>query len=148
MSTLADSATRAAVRQRIAAVSPQSSRQWGKMTPHQMLCHLSDAFRMAAGARRPKPIDNFFTRNLIRYVALHTSMTWPKGAKTVPEADQLQAGTPPSEWQRDLDELLNLFDSFSARDRHHHPLFGPMTATEWNIWAYRHTDHHLRQFSA
>lgn len=103
------------MRQRIASLTPQCGRQWGKMTPHQMLCHLNDAFKMASGARPPKRIDNIFSRSVIRFVALHTSMTWPKGAKTVPEADQLQTGTPPSEWSRDLDELLSLFDAFSAQ---------------------------------
>jgi hypothetical protein len=148
MSTMADTVARAAMRQRIASLTPQSARQWGKMTPHQMLCHLNDAFKMASGARQPKPIDNFVSRSLIRFVALHTTIAWPHGAKTVPEADQLQTGTPPSEWRRDLDELLALFDAFSARQGRPHPFFGPMTVTEWNVWAYRHTDHHLRQFSA
>jgi hypothetical protein len=27
-----------------------------------------------------------------------------------------------------------------------HAVFGAMTATDWYRWAYRHTDHHLRQF--
>ena len=148
MSTLADAASRAAMRQRIANLTPQAKRQWGKMTPHQMLCHLNDAFKMADGSRQPKAIDNIFSRNFIRFVALHTSISWPHGAKTVPEADQLQAGTPPAEWGRDLGELLALFDGFSARDGHKHPFFGTMTGAEWNVWAYRHTDHHLRQFSA
>jgi hypothetical protein len=146
VSTLADASTRAALRQRIQKLTPNVSRQWGRMTPHQMVCHLTDAFGMADGSRMPKPIDNLFTRTVIRYVALHTSMTWPKGAKTVPEADQEQGGTPPEEWPRDLAELLRLYDAFAARDGFAHPFFGPMRAEEWNVWAYRHTDHHLRQF--
>ncbi len=148
MSTLADPATRAATRHRIASLTPQSKRQWGRMTPHQMLCHLSDGFRLADGSRLPKPMDNIFSRSVVRYIALHTSMSWPKGVKTVPEADQEQNGTPPAEWQRDHAELLALFDAFAAREGNRHPFFGPLTASEWNIWAYRHMDHHLRQFSA
>lgn len=27
-----------------------------------------------------------------------------------------------------------------------HFLFGTMTARDWYYWAWRHTDHHLRQF--
>jgi hypothetical protein len=148
MSTLADAAMRAAIRQRIANLTPQATRQWGKMTPHQMVCHLSDAFRMADGTREPKPMDNFVSRSLVRFVALHTSMTWPKGAKTMPEADQQQGGTPPAEWQRDHAKLLALFDAFAAPGDRRHPFFGPLTTAEWDAWAYRHVDHHLRQFSA
>jgi hypothetical protein len=148
MSSLADPTAQAALRQRIASLTPQSPRQWGKMTPHQMLCHLNDAFKMADGSRQTGSIDNFVSRTLIRFVALHTSMKWPHGAKTMPEADQEQNGTRPAEWQRDHAELLALFDAFAARNGHPHPFFGPLTATEWNVWAYRHIDHHLRQFSA
>ncbi len=27
-----------------------------------------------------------------------------------------------------------------------HPVFGLMTRAQWGRWAYRHMDHHLRQF--
>jgi hypothetical protein len=27
-----------------------------------------------------------------------------------------------------------------------HGRFGTMTTRDWHRWAYRHTDHHLRQF--
>jgi hypothetical protein len=27
-----------------------------------------------------------------------------------------------------------------------HGLFGTMSLRDWQRWAYRHTDHHLRQF--
>jgi hypothetical protein len=29
-----------------------------------------------------------------------------------------------------------------------HPIFGPMSNSSWLRWAYRHLDHHLRQFGA
>jgi len=71
---------------------------------------------------------------------------WPKGVKTLPEADQEQGGTKPVEWDRDHAELLRMIDSFRALDGHVHSIFGPLTAAEWNVWGYRHADHHLRQF--
>jgi hypothetical protein len=118
------------------------------MTPHQMVCHLNDAYCMADGSRMPKPIDNLVSRTVIRWVALHTPMKWPPGAKTVPEADQEQGGTPPADWMRDVAELQDHIVKFAARDGHRHPFFGPMSATEWNVWAFRHADHHLRQFGS
>ncbi len=146
MSTLADSAARASIRQRIERLTPSAQRQWGRMTPHQMMCHLCDAYRMSAGERQPKPLDNFFFRSVVRLVALHTSLTWPKGAKTLPEADQEQGGTKPTEWDQDHAELLRLLDAFGPTEGHRHPLFGPLTKTEWHTWGFRHADHHLRQF--
>ncbi len=148
MSPFADAVARAALRESLAKLAPNASRQWGRMPPHQMVCHLSDTFRMVTGEAKVKPIDNLVSRTLIRYVALHTPMRWPQGAKTMVEADQEQLGTKPVAWDRDLNQLLTLFDGFQPRDRLAHPLFGPLRLDEWNVWAYRHIHHHLRQFSA
>ena len=146
MSTFADTTVKTTVRQRLASITPNAARQWGRMTPHQMVCHLTDGYRMAAGERSPKAVDNFFSRSLVRWVALHSSMTWPKGVKTVAEADQERAGTKPAEWDRDLEELLGRHDAFQAKHGNRHPMFGPLSEVEWNTWGFRHADHHLRQF--
>lgn len=146
MSSFADASARASVRRRIEALTPNAQRRWGRMTPHQMLCHLADGYRMSAGTRNPGAVDNFISRSLIRWVALHTSLVWPKGAKTVPEGDQEQGGTRPIEWDRDHAELLGMIDNFQPVEGHKHPMFGSLTAAEWSVWAFRHADHHLRQF--
>jgi len=146
MSTFADAAAKSSVRQRLERLTPNAPRQWGRMTQHQMVCHLTDGYRMSSGERNPKPVHNLFTRAFIRRIALHTSLAWPKGIKTLPEADQEQGGTKPVAWDRDHAELLRMIDSFQAIDGHVHSIFGPLTAAEWNVWGYRHADHHLRQF--
>jgi hypothetical protein len=103
--------------------------------------------RMAWGLREGTRVDNPISRTLVRWVALHTPMKWPQGVKTVPSADQEQGGTKPAEWDRDLAELTRLIRDFDATSGRRHPIFGPLTVDEWNIWAWRHADHHLRQFS-
>jgi len=146
MSTFAQPAVKAAVRQRVERLTPLTPRQWGRMTPHQMVCHLTDAYRMSSGERRPKAVDNFISRSIVRLVALHTPLAWPKGVKTIPEADQEQGGTRPLEWDRDVAELLRSIDAFRPLEGHPHPMFGPLTEQEWDVWGFRHADHHLRQF--
>jgi len=146
MSTFAQPAVKAAVRQRVERLTPVTPRQWGRMTPHQMVCHLTDAYRMSSGERRPKAVDNFISRSIVRLVALHTPLAWPKGVKTIPEADQEQGGTRPLEWDRDVAELLRSIDAFRPLEGHPHPMFGPLTEQEWDVWGFRHADHHLRQF--
>jgi hypothetical protein len=47
--TLLHPEARAEILQRIEALTPRSERGWGRMTPHQMVCHLSDACRAALG---------------------------------------------------------------------------------------------------
>ena len=51
MKTLARPRDRDEILSRLARVHPGSVRRWGTMTAHQMVCHLSDAFRMAIGAK-------------------------------------------------------------------------------------------------
>ena len=147
MSTFADPAIRALVRQRMERLTPNSTRQWGRMTPHQMVCHLTDAYRMALGERNPAAVDNLLSRTAMKWYALHTNMPWPKGVSTVPEADQYKQGTKPVAWEPDHLRLLSIVDRFMPTEGHRHPIFGPLSANEWNIWAFRHADHHLRQFS-
>jgi hypothetical protein len=146
MSTFADPAARASIRERVERLTPDARRQWGRMTPHQMMCHLTDGYRMSLGERQPTSIDNFFTRAVVRRIALHTSMTWPKGVKTLPEADQERGGTKPVAWDRDREELLRKIDAFNPMEGRKHPIFGPLSVEEWHVWGYRHADHHLRQF--
>jgi hypothetical protein len=134
---------------RLNQVQPTSTRQWGKMTSHEMVCHLSDSFLAVMGERQVTSKENWLTRTLVKYVAIHTSIPWPKGVPTTPEVDQKVAGTKPVEFERDRAQVLELLSRFvgpgSARARH--PAFGAMTRDEWMIWGYRHVDHHLRQFS-
>jgi hypothetical protein len=146
MSTFADPQTQAAIRERLERLTPTTSRQWGRMTPHQMVCHLTDAYSMSAGERVAAPIHNVISRSIIRRVALHTSLAWPKGVKTFAEGDQEKGGTKPLEWDRDLAELLRRVGAFTPLEGRVHPIFGPLTANEWNVWAFRHPGHHLRQF--
>jgi len=116
------------------------------MTPHQMVCHLTDGYRMSSGERKPRAADNFVSRSIVRLVALHTPLAWPKGVKTIPEADQEQGGTKPADWDQDLAELIRRIDAFKPVEGHPHPIFGPLTENEWHVWGFRHADHHLRQF--
>jgi hypothetical protein len=149
--TLADPIDRARVISRLQRLTPESRRQWGRMTPHQAVCHLSDSFLSIMGAAPPRSISTIFSRTLIKWIALHAPMQWPHGVKTLPEVDQEIGGTKPVEFMRDRRELEALIDRFAQRTCdtcQPHPMFGRLTTGEWQRWAYLHTDHHLRQFGA
>ena len=149
--TLSDLGARADILRRVAALTPSSERRWGRMTPHQMVCHLSDACRAALGERRLPVIGTLWERTVIRWLAIHTNATWPQGVRTVQEADQEFGGTRPTEFARDVDELRGLIQRFGGADAQlsgDHPLFGTLSVAEWDRFSYRHADHHLRQFGA
>ena len=112
--TLLHPQARAEILRRIEALTARSERRWGRMTPHQMVCHLSDACRAALGERRVPVIGTLWERTVIRCLAIHTNVKWPRGVRTVPEADQEIGGTRPTDFARDVDELRVLIQRFSG----------------------------------
>jgi hypothetical protein len=124
-------------------------RAWGKMSAHEMLCHLADAFAVALGERPATSQQTWMNRTVVKYAALHTSVAWPKSTKTMPEVDQMIGGTKPADFERDRERAIALLRRFVEPGARYgpHPMFGTLTREEWLVWGYRHTDHHLRQFA-
>jgi len=147
MSTLADPATRSSCIERLHTLNPSLPARWGRMTAHQMLCHLNDSFGVAAGVRYASPATGLFQRTVMRWGALHMPLPWPKGVPTRPEIEQGNGGTPPSEWNADRSALQRWIADFPSLNSFAlHPIFGALSQKEWMIWGFRHVDHHFRQF--
>jgi len=133
----------------MATVKPDSPRQWGRMSAHGMICHLTDAFAACLGDRPVTDRTSLMGRTVMRLFANSLPVAWPKGVPTMPECDQDKDGTPPAEFTADLERLLATAEAFVDRldpNALTHPLFGRMSAGEWGRWGYRHLDHHARQF--
>ena len=135
---------------RLERLTPQSERQWGRMTVHQMVCHLADACRMALGQKPVSDDTTVLKRTIIKWLALYAPLPWRAGILTRPEIDQEIAGTCPTDFECDVavvKTLLNRIANHGLRGTWpNHPVFGKMSASQWLRWAYLHTDHHLRQF--
>ena len=136
---------------RVAVVTPVSSARWGRMNSLEMLCHLTEAFRLVL-KERPTSRRRSLLRNAAgRYLALRSPLPWAHGYPTLPALDMKRTGVPDVGFEDKRNELVALLVRFSAATPKEllaeHPIFGPMTFEEWMIWGYRHTDHHLRQFS-
>jgi hypothetical protein len=133
---------------RLGELRPDSVRRWGRMSAHQMMCHLTDGFRMATGEKRVNATPSLSQRTLIKWIALHLPLPWPAGIMTVSEIDQEVGGTSPADFAADLAELEARVAQFAAcrGGWPAHPIFGRMSDAEWLRWGWRHTDHHLRQF--
>jgi hypothetical protein len=121
------------------------------MSAHQMVCHLSDGYRLLTGGRTTEPAATPLPRFMMRWIALYLPLRWPAGIQTTPELDQHGGGTRPAEFATDLAELEALIIEVSTPRRGRfatdvHPIFGRMSETEWLRWGYLHADHHLRQF--
>ena len=148
--TLGNSDDLAEISRRLGLLSEQSVRQWGKMTVHEMLCHLSDGFAFASGELEVESVSTFWSRTGIKWLALRAPLEWPKGVPTMPEIDPQRAGTKPGEFARDRERLETSFETFvkaaSEGRCGAHPFFGSLSREEWFRWGYLHADHHLRQF--
>lgn len=148
MRTLANTADRESILRRIASLTPSDGRLWGKMSVHQMMCHLCDAYRLPLGEKNASPVTGFLPRTLMKWIALQLPLKWPHGVATRPEMEQGVGGTPPVEFEEDRTELLSIVRRFcdTTTRSEPHPFFGPMSRQEWLRWGYLHADHHLRQF--
>ena len=148
--TLADTDCRAAMLERVKALRPDSARRWGRMTAHQMVCHLADCNRVALGEVVVTAPPTRLPRAIVKWVSLYTPLPWPAGLPTNPELDQEVGGTRPSDFARDVAALEATVERLMSRagrgDWPSHPDFGEMSEGDWLRWAYRHMDHHLRQF--
>jgi len=152
MKTLARDDNTAEILGRLRQLRPDNVRRWGRMSVHQMVCHLKDACRMAMGEQQVSDASGLFQRTVVKWIALYTPLPWPQGILTRPEIDQEVGGSCPVDFGSDLAEVELLLKRIAAaRTRHNwpvHPIFGRMSESDWLRWAYLHTDHHLRQFGA
>jgi hypothetical protein len=83
---------------RLAELRPDSARQWGKMSCHQMIVHLSDSFQVPLGERQAGQASVPVPRGIFKWFALYFPVKWPHGVKTMPEMEQGVGGTAPVEF--------------------------------------------------
>jgi hypothetical protein len=152
MKTLGDPRELESVLERLRRVQPGDRPRWGRMSAPQMICHLTDAFRGVLGERSTSSASKpkFAQRTLVKWLALYAPVHWPHGIKTRPESDAEIGGTRPAEFAADVASLeaacLRFLAAREPGARRRHFMFGELTDREWCRWAYRHMDHHLRQF--
>jgi hypothetical protein len=150
MKTLGVAKDREQIANRLGRLRVDSKRQWGKMTAHQTVCHLSDSFRGVIGEKALSAKAGTFGTRVMKWGALYVPLPWPHGLTTMPEVDQELGGTQPVEFAADVRELRLLLERFTRQPRDFswrpHPFFGLMTDQDWMRWGYLHMDHHFRQF--
>ena len=148
MGSILNENDRTAISDRLRSLSAGSTARWGKMSLVQMLNHLQLSGRMAVGelpvtSANVRVAQLFPLKHLLLYV-----LPFPKGA---PTARELYPGAAPS-IEEERAAVLALLDRIAAGPREGvgpaHPLFGPLTWSEWGSATYKHVDHHLKQFGA
>jgi hypothetical protein len=150
MKSLTNPTDQQSLRERLARLQPDTAGRWGRMSAHQMVCHLADSFLAMMGEKSVSSATGPLQRTVVKWVALNSPFPWPKGVPTRPEMDQSIGGTRPSSYESDRELLLKVMARFSAANRDFawsaHPIFGKLKDPEMLRWGYLHVDHHLRQF--
>jgi hypothetical protein len=147
MKTIADAAVLASLVERLKRLSPTQSRVWGTMSAQQMAVHLGDGAE-AALARRPFTATNRPGSRVLKWIALRLPLPWPHGIRSGadPAAREIPAESFPADRERALRTLREVAAAPEGALAGRHPIFGPMSRSDWHRWAFLHTDHHLRQF--
>lgn len=143
--SLSNARARQELLDRLERLTPEATPHWGVMTARQMLAHLADWMRMAKGelkvALKNRPQRYPPLKQLLIYW-----LPFPKGIQTSPEL----IGRKPLEWESERAAVRRHVESFENLNPKmtwpEHPVFGKMTPKAWSVFAYRHMDHHLRQF--
>ena len=135
---------------RINTVSTRSQRQWGTMTPDQMVHHLNLATGSALGYFDLPDESYFLSRTISKWILVDLLSEQPKGL-LLPLTFKI-APTEHFDLENEKRLLLEIVtkacSSKTTKDWGPHPLFGRMSDTEWGRLYTVHIDYHLRQFGA
>ncbi|MGH9441579.1 MAG: hypothetical protein ACRD16_04850 [Thermoanaerobaculia bacterium] len=131
---------------RLEKLGPDAKARWGKFTAPKMLAHVNDALRMASGQLpvrfKKTPLRFPIVKQLLVYF-----VPWPRGAPTAPEL--LRRGDR-AQWDGEREAFPRILAAFAGTRRGSplpaHPVFGRLSHRAWGRLAWRHVDHHFRQF--
>lgn len=148
---LFDPSVQQSVEQRIARLNADTKPLWGKMTVNQMLCHTADPLRVSLHLRQVKPVVPAFLSPMLRWMLL-TEKDWKPNTPTLKpfRQDGSGEGTAPVDFETDKAALLQFVRDFCSKEPSFrfgsHPALGNMSREQNGFFAWKHLDHHLRQF--
>jgi len=145
MPSLLNATARAAILSRLRRLEPAQQPLWGRFSAPSMVCHLADQLRVATGELPTTRHDTLLRRTLFKWVVIYSPLPAPPGkVQTAPE----MLSSAPTTWAADLSAVETLIQRLATTPSTAvHPFFGPLSHGEWARLAWKHLDHHLRQFA-
>lgn len=146
MKSVFDTITRQELVGRINALSEHNHAQWGKMNVYQMMKHCTLHEDMVQGKLKIKRvlIGRLIGGMLLKKV-LQDDKPFGKNSPTSSLLKALHAHGDIEKQKKDWIDRLEQYGSYT-NPNFIHPFFGPMTRDQIGFFAYKHIDHHLRQF--
>lgn len=132
---------------RVSQLNSNSVPKWGEMTATEMLlhCNLCNNQILNSDVEDCKPS---FKKKLIKYLALYIVPSFPKNMKSA-EKNITHGKIENEQFDKEKESFIETLKSFTGDvliSPMPHPAFGMLSKTEWGRAAWKHTDHHLRQF--
>ncbi|OOQ59023.1 DUF1569 domain-containing protein [Mucilaginibacter pedocola] len=148
MQTTLDKATRDSLIARIKTLNEGSRAEWGKMNVYQMARHCRQWEELTNGTL---PAKRIFIGRIIGPMILKAVMkddapirrNSPSAPETIITDESGDLAAEKTRWI----ELME-YNAANPIDGFIHPFFGKMTNEQICRLAYKHIDHHLRQFNA
>lgn len=148
MQTIFNNQTREAFIARIQALHPGITPQWGKMTVFQMVKHNTYWNGWILGTE-PHTYKQAFIGKLFGKIGMR-KMLKPGTPldKNIPTSAQFIMKDPDGDLEAEKQKWIALIKAYEQfnNPRFIHDFLGPMTQEQIGVLAYKHTDHHLRQF--
>ncbi len=148
MKTIFDKATRDEVIYRIHSLTDNSTAQWGKMNIYQMVKHCTLFEEWILGKNKPVYkqafIGRVFGKMALRGL-LKDESPMKRNMPTTRDLIIKGNGNVESEKKKWI-ALIEEYEHYS-NPAFIHDFFGKMTVEQIGWLAYKHTDHHLRQFN-
>lgn len=149
MKTIFDHSTREGLASRTRSLNESSLPQWGKMNVYQMLKHCTAWDEWVLGKNDPV-YKRVFIGYLFGRAALKSIMKddgpLRRNTPTIPALIIKEKSGDMVSAQSYWIQLLGEYDQFSNVP-FVHDFFGKMTREQVGILAFKHADHHLRQFN-
>lgn len=133
--------------ERINRLTPDSTRQWGKMEISQMLNHCRFGVETAAGIRStPRSLLGRLLGGFMKDLATNDT-PFKKGSPS-PAGSITTASLDFEIEKQGLIEIINSFynGGKAGVTDGPHAFFGHLTPSQWGALMYKHIDHHLKQF--
>jgi hypothetical protein len=148
MKSVLDKSTRDELIRRINLLNDNSTALWGNMNTFQMLRHCILADSMYLGKTKYKQV---FLGRLFGKMALKGMLKDEKPLKkNEPTSPAFIITETDGNIEIEKRNWINLIDEYENLNAHDfiHFFFGKMTKKEIGQFAYKHIDHHLRQFNS
>lgn len=150
MKSIFDSEIRQELICRIESLTEENASLWGKMNIYQMIKHCSYWDNWMLGINKPIYKQNFIGKIFGKMALNKMTKNDSPLDKNVPTDKEFKFNSDAYDIEPEKQKWIKLINQYPEYNNPNfiHVFFGKMTKEQVGILAYKHTDHHLRQFNA